>query len=207
MPAEAGVFFFFFEFAVSLLVILNMVTNMIRMIVFMMLVLLTCAVIEAWPSHATASYTGSRFTIACYTTMPADAFTAASHANASYTISSPADAPDRATCPVDAPDTVVSVGNAQDIINWQQARLLITDDGFHPHRLHVRKGKLVRLEIRNLSAGTHTFVLPEYNVYSFLLRKGEAVMIEFTPDRTGSFLFFSDASGAADPPKGKMLVR
>lgn len=60
---------------------------------------------------------------------------------------------------------------------------------FAPAAFTVKKGQKVRLTFKN-SGGNHDFVVDELGVSTKLLKSGEEQMVEFTPDKSGSFEFY-----------------
>ena len=59
-----------------------------------------------------------------------------------------------------------------------------------PASLQVTKGKPVRLKIRNRETVTHGFSLPDFNVGVTEIKPGQVFVVEFTPDRSGTFPFY-----------------
>jgi len=59
-----------------------------------------------------------------------------------------------------------------------------------PAALEVARGKPVRLKIRNRETVAHGFSLPDFNVGVTEIKPGQVFVVEFTPDRTGSFPFY-----------------
>jgi heme/copper-type cytochrome/quinol oxidase subunit 2 len=59
-----------------------------------------------------------------------------------------------------------------------------------PASLEVTKGKPVRLKIRNRETVAHGFSLPDFNVGITEIKPGQVFVVEFTPDRTGTFPFY-----------------
>jgi cytochrome c oxidase subunit 2 len=59
--------------------------------------------------------------------------------------------------------------------------------GFDPSQIHVKKGDHVKLVITAVDHD-HGFRLDAYHIDQ-VLKKGEAAMVEFTADQTGTFPF------------------
>lgn len=59
-----------------------------------------------------------------------------------------------------------------------------------PATITVREGDVVRLKIRNVETVAHGFSLPEFGVGITELKAGEVKVVEFTPNKTGTFKFF-----------------
>lgn len=90
----------------------------------------------------------------------------------------------------------------------QTYRIEITDHGFEPARITGIRDQKMRIEIHNAGSKVHNFELPAFYVFTANLRANERTSVEFTPDRTGTFPFFSDAGGAREPGlAGQIEVR
>jgi plastocyanin len=77
---------------------------------------------------------------------------------------------------------------------------------FAPTAFTVKKGQKVRLTFKN-AGGSHDFVIDELGVATNLLKSGEEQVIEFTPDKTGSFEFYcSVGNHRAQGMKGTITV-
>jgi nitrous-oxide reductase len=78
-----------------------------------------------------------------------------------------------------------------------------------PASLTVEKGKPVRLKIRNRETVAHGFSLPAFNVGLTELKPGQVFVVEFTPDRTGTFPFYCTVwcSNEHLAMKGNIVVR
>ena len=60
---------------------------------------------------------------------------------------------------------------------------------WYPRRFKVPYGKKVKILIRNIETVSHGFSLPDFNLAAREIKAGEAVTVEFTPDKRGSFPF------------------
>lgn len=60
---------------------------------------------------------------------------------------------------------------------------------WHPSRIMLKKGRMVRIRIRNIETVTHGFAIPSLGIASGDIRAGEVKVIEFTPDKEGEFDF------------------
>lgn len=86
----------------------------------------------------------------------------------------------------------------------QSVNVLLTDKGFEPASINLRKGQLTRLAFTRkveVSCGTEV-VIPDYNIKREL-PFNQTVTVEFTPNKTGEIQF---ACGM-DMLKGKLMVR
>ena len=60
---------------------------------------------------------------------------------------------------------------------------------FTPNTITVNKGDKVKIIFQN-SGGFHDFVLPDFNVGTATIGNGESATVEFTADKTGTFVYF-----------------
>ncbi len=75
----------------------------------------------------------------------------------------------------------------------------ITDQGFNPSHIAGRLDSPVRIDIHNSGHKPHNFILPAFYIYTANLKANESTWVEFTPDKTGVYRFFSDAGGRPEP--------
>jgi uncharacterized cupredoxin-like copper-binding protein len=86
--------------------------------------------------------------------------------------------------------------------------ITITDTGFHPTTIHGTTGSSVKIHVKNQGRNVHNFIIPAYYIFSPNLRAGESTDIEFTPDKKGTFPYYSDAPGTKEPGFiGNLIVR
>jgi plastocyanin/polyisoprenoid-binding protein YceI len=78
---------------------------------------------------------------------------------------------------------VINIGGVQEIT------VSGSNFTFAPSAFTVKKGQKVRLTFKN-TGGNHDFVIDELGVSTKLLKDGEEQVVEFTPDKTGSFEFY-----------------
>lgn len=78
---------------------------------------------------------------------------------------------------------------------------------FVPAEIIVNKGDQVRLKVTSQDV-THGFNIPEYKINK-QLPNGEEVIIEFTADKTGTFIFFCSVPCGKGHSKmnGKLIVK
>lgn len=86
-----------------------------------------------------------------------------------------------------------------DTARAQTYRIEITDSGFRPSHITGTRDQKMRIEIHNAGSKTHNFELPAFYVFAPDLRVDERTSVEFTPDKTGTFPFFSDTGGSREP--------
>lgn len=60
---------------------------------------------------------------------------------------------------------------------------------YKPNELRVKKGQKVTINFNSVDM-MHDFVIDELNVKSDIKKGGESTVIEFTPDKTGTFEFY-----------------
>lgn len=60
---------------------------------------------------------------------------------------------------------------------------------FYPQTITVRYGTDVKLLIRNVSAVSHGFALPEYQIAVREIKAGQTAVVEFKADKRGVFTF------------------
>jgi cytochrome c oxidase subunit II len=70
----------------------------------------------------------------------------------------------------------------------KEITMTATSFEFDPPSITVKQGESVRLKIQSLDV-THGFAIPEFNVNSHL-KAGEETVVEFTPDKKGTYTFY-----------------
>jgi len=60
---------------------------------------------------------------------------------------------------------------------------------FSPKLIRVKKGDKVKITFKNL-AGTHDFIIDEFNVNTGRIADGEETIVKFVADKTGTFEFY-----------------
>lgn len=86
--------------------------------------------------------------------------------------------------------------------------MVIADSGIQPSTLSSQKDEALQLTIVNHGTKTHNFVIPDFYIFTQNLRPGETVSVGFTPDKTGSFPYYSDTGGKPEPGlRGTLTVR
>ena len=78
---------------------------------------------------------------------------------------------------------------------------------FSPSTITVKKGQKVKLSINSIDVD-HGIAIPEFDI-SDTLAEGKTTIIEFTPDKTGTFTFFCNVfcgRGHKDM-KGTLIVQ
>lgn len=78
-------------------------------------------------------------------------------------------------------------------------KLVVTDQGFEPAVIRSTVGGRVKLHLVNRGSQTHTLTMPRWGIFTRALAPGDENYIEFTPGEKGSWPFFSDPSGEAEP--------
>lgn len=60
---------------------------------------------------------------------------------------------------------------------------------FSPNEIRVKKGDKVTITFHN-NDGFHDFVLDEFSVKTSQIKSGDETVVEFTADKTGSFVYY-----------------
>lgn len=77
---------------------------------------------------------------------------------------------------------------------------------FKPNEIRVKKGEKVTITLTN-KGGMHNFVIDEFNVKSETINGGASTVVEFTPDKTGTFEFYCSIGNHRQMGmKGKLIV-
>ncbi|MCM3727995.1 cupredoxin domain-containing protein [Neobacillus cucumis] len=72
-----------------------------------------------------------------------------------------------------------------------KVKMLLTEKGYSPNMIRVKKGVPVELEITNpldSSSCLSTFMIPDFNINNINLKTG-STKLSFTPDKTGEYTF------------------
>lgn len=68
---------------------------------------------------------------------------------------------------------------------------------FVPDVLELKVNQPVRLVLRNMGAHEHDLAIPDFNVQSPRVQPGQEYVLEFTPNKTGTFPFECTVAGHA----------
>lgn len=64
------------------------------------------------------------------------------------------------------------------------------DNGsWYPRKITVSLGREVKILIRNIETVSHGFALPDFNVAVKEIKAGEVAVVQFTPNKRGTFPF------------------
>lgn len=77
-------------------------------------------------------------------------------------------------------------------------QIVITDEQYIPQKITGHTGQKMHIDIYNKGSKTHNFVLPAFYIYTPNLPAHQSTYVEFTPDKTGTFTFYSDTGGARE---------
>ncbi|PWI58958.1 cupredoxin domain-containing protein [Sulfoacidibacillus thermotolerans] len=77
--------------------------------------------------------------------------------------------------------------------------IIVTDKGFFPKKITGSFNQPVTITVCNKGTKTHNFILPAFYIYSPNLAVHCSTTVQFTPDKTGVFQFYSDAGGSKEP--------
>ncbi len=81
----------------------------------------------------------------------------------------------------------------------QALHIEITDQGFSPTVISGSLNAPVRIDIHNGGSKRHNFILPAFYIYTPNLAANASTWVEFTPDKRGTYGFFSDTGGKPEP--------
>ena len=82
--------------------------------------------------------------------------------------------------------------------------LVVSRGGFQPESLRARRGETLRVRIETADE-EHCFALDDLRVEK-RVRPGRPVLVELTPDRTGTFDFHCCLEPADSTPRGRLIV-
>lgn len=78
---------------------------------------------------------------------------------------------------------------------------------FDPANISVNKGDLVKITFNN-SAGTHNWVVDEFNTKTQVIQAGQSETVEFTADQVGTFEYYCAVGNhRAQGMVGKLVVQ
>jgi cytochrome c oxidase subunit II len=98
-----------------------------------------------------------------------------------------------------------SVGAASPAGTAERVEVTVSRQGFRPDRVTVRKGEPVRLSLTS-SDGEHCFAVDAFRIEKRVV-VGRPSVVDLTPDRAGTFVFYdclADPGGETKP--GKLVV-
>lgn len=86
--------------------------------------------------------------------------------------------------------------------------ITISDGSFSPSAITAHRDQKVHINIKNHGTTIHNFILPAFYIYTPNLKPNESTYVEFTPDKTGVYPYFSDAGGKPEAGMvGKISVK
>ncbi|MCL6444817.1 MAG: cupredoxin domain-containing protein [Alicyclobacillus sp.] len=87
-------------------------------------------------------------------------------------------------------------------------QVTLTDTSIRPATMTVTKGETVNLNVVNRGGKTHNLVIPAFYIFTPNLPAGDSVSASFSPDKQGSFPYYSDTGGKPEPGlRGTIHVR
>lgn len=108
--------------------------------------------------------------------------------------------------PVDEPgEHVIAIQDKPVPVAQQMAgqtdvtEMVVTDSGIEPKILATTVGGKVKIHLRNKGSKEHNLIVPEFGIVTSNLGPGQENYIEFTANKKGTWAFFSDAPGKAEP--------
>ena len=107
--------------------------------------------------------------------------------------------------PVLAGEPAKAAEKAPAAVAGKKVAIKVTDDGFKPQEIKVKKGQPVTLEFTRVSDATcmTEIDIPAENVKEFALPLNKAVSLTITPKKAGVEKFHCSAMGMGD---GKIVV-
>ena len=113
-----------------------------------------------------------------------------------------------ATVPSSAMPVVASPEVTEKIVVVNDEDIIVEGSPFKfaPNTITIKKGVLTKIVFKNLK-GSHDFVVDGLGIRTKILKDGEEEVLEFTPEKTGSFEFYcSVGSHRAMGMKGTLIV-
>ncbi|WAH35781.1 cupredoxin domain-containing protein [Alicyclobacillus dauci] len=94
------------------------------------------------------------------------------------------------------------------LVHAQTIQVNLQDGSIRPAQIQAVKGKPLHIVVANRGQTVHNFVVPDFFVFSPNLQPGGTTDVRFTPDKTGSFRYYSDKKGIPEPGmEGQLVVR
>lgn len=93
-----------------------------------------------------------------------------------------------------------SIGMSTTVVHAQTVLVTLMDSSIKPKTIQVNKNEPVHITIVNKGTRVHNFVIPKFYVFSPNIKPNGQVDVRFTPDKTGTFQYYSDKKGI--PEKG-----
>ena len=88
-----------------------------------------------------------------------------------------------------------------------QVEVTLLDGAIQPQQIVAANKQKVRIAVHNEGNQVHNLVIPDFYVFTQNLQPGESVNVSFTPDKTGSFPYYSDTGGKKEAGmQGKLVV-
>ncbi|MCL6515485.1 cupredoxin domain-containing protein [Alicyclobacillus sp.] len=87
-------------------------------------------------------------------------------------------------------------------------QVTLRDTGIEPSSITATYNQPVHLTVVNAGTRTHNLVIPDFYIFTPNLAPGERTTATFTPDKRGSFPYYSDTGGRPEPGlRGTITVR
>ena len=77
--------------------------------------------------------------------------------------------------------------------------VILRDSGIEPSMIAATKDEPVSLRVINRGKKIHNFVIPDFYIFTQNLSPGQSTSVGFSPEKVGSFRYYSDAPGAEEP--------
>jgi plastocyanin len=90
----------------------------------------------------------------------------------------------------------------------QTFQVTLRDSSIVPSSMTGKVGRKITVNVRNAGTKVHNLVIPDFFIFTQNLKPGETVQASFTPDRSGTFPYYSDTGGKPEPGmRGTLVVR
>lgn len=98
----------------------------------------------------------------------------------------------------------LAVGSASAVGTADRIDVTVSRQGFRPDRVTIRKGEPVRLSLSS-SDGEHCFAVDAFRIEKRVVA-GRPSVVDLTPDRAGTFVFYDCLAGPGDETRSGTLV-
>lgn len=90
----------------------------------------------------------------------------------------------------------------------QTIQVVLKDGQIEPSTITVEVNATVNIRVVNRGTKAHNLVIPDFYIFTENLSPGRSASAGFSPDKTGSFPYYSDTGGSPEPGmRGQLHVR
>ncbi|MFD1673447.1 cupredoxin domain-containing protein [Alicyclobacillus fodiniaquatilis] len=87
-------------------------------------------------------------------------------------------------------------------------QVVLQDGSIQPANIQAEFRQEFHAVVQNNGTRIHNFVVPDFYVFTQNLQPGQKVDVRFTPDKKGSFRYYSDKNGVPEPGmEGHLHIR